>query len=64
MPGDAAEDVGEVDVGEPVVGAVGDGVEGAGQGEEHREGSGDGEQEGAGGEVVVALEVDGQRDGG
>jgi hypothetical protein len=63
-PGGAAEDVGEVDVGEPVVWTLGYGIERAGEGEEHRGRGGYGEQQGAGGEVVVAFEVDGQRDAG
>lgn len=63
-PCHAAENVGEVDVGEPVVGSLGYGIESAGEGEEHREGGGDGEKQRAVGETVFALEVDGERDGG
>jgi hypothetical protein len=60
----AAEDVGQVDVGEPVVGAIRYWVQRAGQCKEHRQSRRDGEQQWGVGEGVVALEVDRQRDGG
>ncbi len=63
-PRHAAEDVGEVDVREPVVGAVWYGVERACQRKQHCQRGCDGEQQRGFGEGVVALEIDRERDGG
>ena len=63
VPGHAAENVGEVEVREKVIGGGGDWVEGSGEGEEYGEYGGDGEQQVGAGEVVIAVEVEGQRNG-
>lgn len=63
VPGHAAENVGEVEVREEVVGGSGDRVEGSGEGEEDGEYSGHREQQVGAGEVVIAVEVEGQRNG-
>ena len=62
IPCDSAEKVDKVEVGEPIQGCGGDGIERSGECKQGGECGGGGECDGARGESAVALEVDWERD--